>query len=94
MQVNALMAVDVIVIPLSATVTEAEEILRRAHVSGAPVVDRAGSPVGVFSVRDVAFGWDKRRPSANGSSIGPRPASFCRYRRMSRRLSVSVRWET
>jgi CBS domain-containing protein len=56
-QVNALMAVDVIVIPLSATVTEAEEILRRAHVSGAPVVDRAGSPVGVFSVRDVAFGW-------------------------------------
>jgi CBS domain-containing protein len=51
------MAVDVVVIPVSATVTEAAEILRRSHVSGAPVVDRAGTPVGVFSVRDVAFGW-------------------------------------
>ena len=57
MRVKDLMAVDVIVIPLSATVTEAEEILRRGHVSGAPVVDRTGSPVGVFSVSDVAFGW-------------------------------------
>ncbi len=57
MRVRDLMAVDVIVIPLSATVTEAEEILRRGHVSGAPVVDRTGSPVGVFSVSDVAFGW-------------------------------------
>jgi CBS domain-containing protein len=57
MRVRDLMAVDVIVIPLSATVTEAEEILRRGNVSGAPVVDRLGSPVGVFSVSDVAFGW-------------------------------------
>jgi CBS domain-containing protein len=57
MRVRDLMAIDVIVIPPSATVTEAEEILRRGHVSGAPVVDHTGSPVGVFSVSDVAFGW-------------------------------------
>jgi CBS domain-containing protein len=51
------MAIDVIVIPATATVTEATEILRRAHISGAPVVDRTGSPVGVFSTSDAAFGW-------------------------------------
>jgi predicted transcriptional regulator len=51
------MAVDVIVIPTTATVTEVTEILRRSHVSGAPVVDHTGSPVGVFSIKDVAFGW-------------------------------------
>lgn len=57
MQGRDLMAVDVIVIPLAATVTEAAEILRSGHLSGAPVVDRRGSPVGVVSVSDVAFGW-------------------------------------
>ena len=57
MRVRDLMAVDVIVIPVSATVTEATEILRHGRVSGAPVIDRAGSPVGIFSVKDVAFGW-------------------------------------
>ena len=57
MRARDLMAVDVIVIPTTATVTEVTEILRRSHVSGAPVVDRTGSPVGVFSIKDVAFGW-------------------------------------
>jgi CBS domain-containing protein len=57
MRVRDLMAVDVIVVPVSATVTEAIEILRHGRVSGAPVIDRAGSPVGIFSVKDVAFGW-------------------------------------
>jgi CBS domain-containing protein len=60
MQVRDLMAVDVIVIPIAATVTEAAEILRSGRVSGAPVVDRAGNPVGVVSVSDVAFGWGKQ----------------------------------
>ena len=54
------MAVDVIVIPVTATVTEGTEILRRGHVSGAPVVDRTGIPVGVFSTTDVAFRWGQQ----------------------------------
>ena len=94
MQVNALTAVDVIVIPLSATVTEAEEILRRAHVSGAPVVDRAGSPVGVFSVRDVAFGWGQEEAERQRVFYRTPAGQFLPIPRMSRRLSVSVRWET
>jgi CBS domain-containing protein len=28
-------------------------------VSGAPVIDRTGRPVGVFSISDVAFGWGR-----------------------------------
>jgi len=57
MRARDLMAVDVIVIPATATVTEAAEILRRSRVSGAPVIDREGIPVGVFSTTDLAFGW-------------------------------------
>jgi CBS domain-containing protein len=57
MHVKDLMATDVVAIPITATVTEAAEILREAEVSGAPVVDRTGTPIGVISIADLAFGW-------------------------------------
>ena len=57
MQVKDLMATDVVAIPITATVTEAAEILRAAGVSGAPVVAQGGTPVGVISIADLAFGW-------------------------------------
>jgi CBS domain-containing protein len=57
MQVRDLMTVDVVTIPETATVTEAAEVLRGSRVSGAPVVDQSGAPVGVISITDLAFGW-------------------------------------
>lgn len=59
MRVRDLMAKDVVVVPASASVTRAAEILRAAEVSGAPVVDETGSPLGVISRTDLAYGWER-----------------------------------
>ncbi|MBI2921709.1 MAG: CBS domain-containing protein [Planctomycetes bacterium] len=49
-----LMSSPVISLPRAATVREAAHILLDNRLSGAPVVDEAGKPVGVFSFRDMA----------------------------------------
>ncbi len=59
MRVRNLMVADVVTIPVSATVAEASRILREREVSGAPVVDEAGQPVGVISRTDLAHGWEQ-----------------------------------
>jgi predicted transcriptional regulator len=91
MRVRDLMAVDVIVVPVSATVTEAIEILRHGRVSGAPVIDRAGSPVGIFSVKDVAFGWGQEEAERQRVFIGHHTDGSCRSVQTSRRTSESAR---
>ena len=47
------MAVDPIVIRADATLTEAADLMDRHHVHGLPVVDHAGSLVGVLSQTDL-----------------------------------------
>lgn len=47
------MAVDPIVIRADATLTEAATLMDRHHVHGLPVVDHAGSLVGVLSQTDL-----------------------------------------
>ena len=52
--VAELMNPDVVCVPPEATAGEAEEILVKRAVSGAPVVDARGRPIGVISQRDLA----------------------------------------
>jgi CBS domain-containing protein len=59
MRVKDLMAKDVVAVPASASVAQASEILRTAEVSGAPVIDEHGNPVGVISRTDLAYGWER-----------------------------------
>jgi CBS domain-containing protein len=47
------MAVDPIVVRADATLTDAAELMDREHVHGLPVVDHAGSLVGVLSQTDL-----------------------------------------
>ncbi len=47
---------DVLCVPSTATVTEASQLLRQHHVSGAPVVDQNGKPIGVISRTDLVSG--------------------------------------
>lgn len=58
--VSELMNPDVVCLPPEATVGEAEEILVKRAVSGAPVVDAGGRPIGVISQRDLARHLSKR----------------------------------
>lgn len=51
--VGELMTIDPIVIAANAPLSEAAELLDRHHISGAPVVDAAGSLVGVVSQTDL-----------------------------------------
>jgi CBS domain-containing protein len=53
MTVGDLMAVDPIVVKANASLSEAAELLDRHHISGLPVVDGAGSVVGVVSQTDL-----------------------------------------
>jgi len=53
MTVGDLMAVDPIVVKANASLSEAAELLDRHHISGLPVVDGAGSLVGVVSQTDL-----------------------------------------
>jgi len=52
--VSELMNPDVVCVAPDATAREAEEMLVKRAVSGAPVVDPGGRPVGVISQRDLA----------------------------------------
>lgn len=49
-----LMTSPVYVLPSSASIPEAAELLLSWRVSGAPVVDRHGRPIGVFTLKDLA----------------------------------------
>jgi CBS domain-containing protein len=51
--VGDVMAIEPIVIRADATLTEAAELMDRHHVHGLPVVDGAGSLVGVLSQTDL-----------------------------------------
>jgi CBS domain-containing protein len=57
--VKELMQTEVLVIPSVATVAQASSMLRERQVSGAPVVDERGVPVGVISRTDLALGWER-----------------------------------
>jgi len=78
--VEEIMQRDVISVPQAMPVAAVAELLTRNHISGAPVVDAAGRPVGVVSLFDLAA----RRPqlvaqvprpddrySSEGSGRGP-----------------------
>ncbi len=57
--VKDLMRTEVLTIPSAATVAQASRMLRERQVSGAPVVDERGAPVGVISRTDLALGWER-----------------------------------
>ena len=48
-----LMTLDPVVIGVDAPLEEAERLMRERHVSGLPVVDARGAPIGVISQTDV-----------------------------------------
>jgi CBS domain-containing protein len=49
-----LMQTEVITLPSDAPVREAVELFEDEHITGAPVVDAAGIPVGFLTIHDVA----------------------------------------
>ncbi len=51
--VGDLMALDPVVVGVDAPLEEAERLMRERHVSGLPVVDARGVPIGVISQTDV-----------------------------------------
>lgn len=59
MRVSDLMVEEVVTIPATATVQKASDMLRVGEVSGAPVVDEQGNPIGVVSRTDLAYGWER-----------------------------------
>jgi len=55
LRVVELMTIDPITVGVDAPLEDAEELMRRNHVTGLPVVDLAGRLVGVISQTDVLF---------------------------------------
>ena len=55
MRVADLMTIDPITVAIDATIEEAEDLMRRHHVTGLPVVDEAGRLMGVISQTDILF---------------------------------------
>jgi CBS domain-containing protein len=55
LRVADLMTIDPITVAMDATIEEAEELMRRHHVTGLPVVDDAGRLIGVISQTDILF---------------------------------------
>ena len=54
--VQDVMRRDLLTLRADDTVEQGIQLLEEYHITGAPVVDGTGTPVGVFSVRDVARG--------------------------------------
>ena len=55
LRVADLMTIDPITVAIDATIEEVEDLMRRHHVTGLPVVDDAGRLVGVISQTDILF---------------------------------------
>ncbi len=54
-RVADLMTIDPVTVAIDAPIEVAEELMRRHHVSGLPVVDEAGRLIGVISQTDILF---------------------------------------
>jgi CBS domain-containing protein len=76
------MSRDVVTIPYQMALRDAARLLRRARVSGAPVVDEQGRCVGVLSAGDFLRWADEGCP---GPAEGPDPT--CSYQVKGRLLS-------
>lgn len=57
--VKDLMTAGVLTISATATLAEASRLLGERQVSGAPVVDEDGRPIGVISRTDLVQGWER-----------------------------------
>jgi CBS domain-containing protein len=55
LRVADLMTIDPITIGVDASIEEAEDVLRRHHITGLPVVDDEGRLVGVISQTDLLY---------------------------------------
>lgn len=55
LRVADLMTIDPITIGVDASIEEAEEVLRRHHITGLPVVNEDGRLVGVISQTDLLY---------------------------------------
>jgi len=55
LRVADLMTIDPITVAVDATIEDAEELMRRHHVTGLPVVDDAGRLMGVITQTDILF---------------------------------------
>ena len=55
LRVADLMTIDPITVAMDATIEDAEDLMRRHHVTGLPVVDDGGRLIGVISQTDILF---------------------------------------
>ncbi|MBN1318458.1 MAG: IMP dehydrogenase [Anaerolineales bacterium] len=56
------MIVDPITLPPDATLADAESIMSHYHISGVPIINQTGRPVGILTNRDVRFVTDYDQP--------------------------------
>ncbi len=56
------MVVEPLTLPPTALVADALELMDHHHVSGVPVIDEAGRPVGILTTRDLRFEKDLDQP--------------------------------
>jgi len=55
LRVADLMTIDPVTVAVDASIEEAEDLLRRYHISGLPVIDGDGRLVGVISQTDLLY---------------------------------------
>ena len=69
------MTIDVTVVPVDASLEEADMTLRSTVVIGLPVVDGSGALVGIISHADLAaHRFADRKPSVEPDPSDPEPA--------------------
>ena len=56
------MIMDPVTLPLSATVSDANEYMKEYSIGGIPIVDDTGTLKGIVTNRDLRFEHDKKRP--------------------------------
>ncbi|MCB0046091.1 MAG: IMP dehydrogenase [Caldilineaceae bacterium] len=59
------MIVDPVTLPPDASLSDAEDVMSRYHISGVPITDERGYLLGILTNRDVRFATDYTRPIAD-----------------------------
>ena len=64
-----IMTKQVLTVRGSATLAEAAKVMRKHHVSGLPIVDKAGRVLGILSEKDVLRSLEEPLPSSLPASL-------------------------
>ena len=68
-QARDVMTKEVFTVRESATLAEAAKVMRKHHVSGLPIVDKAGRVLGILSEKDILRSLEEPLPSSLPASL-------------------------